>query len=124
MRLSKSLERHYERASLFYSLVHCVVGREERHIFRKICGWGSRGLFHELYHLSSSKNHFVTNLLVWIGSSCMFSLGSVVLFQIGKEQTLRLSFPFLRVIFLSWAKRFEDFEPYPLKSTFSLVWRI
>lgn len=44
--------------------------------FGKIIGWGrvlSLLLFFSLYHLSSLKNHFVAEFLVWIGSFCSFS---------------------------------------------------
>ena len=52
-------------------------GMEERRTFGRIIGWGcplSRA-FSRLYKLSSLKNHFVFDFLVWIGSSYSFSFG-------------------------------------------------
>lgn len=93
--------------------VRCVVGMGESHTFRKIIRWGRNlfvGFFHG-YHLSSFKNHFVRDLLVWTGSSCTLSFR--LCHALSDKETMDVVAPFSSLespLFL-WKVRWERLEP-------------
>lgn len=63
----------------FSHFVCCVVGqrRVRKHSSGVISAWGQTSLlpFPHLYHLSFSRNHFVSDFFIWLGSPVSFFFG-------------------------------------------------